>query len=122
MTEWDPVQRDEFAKALAAWEKLAPERFYLYEYFCFPQLGQNNIFPGWAPHRIAEDLKHLKSIGLRGAYNDIACERVSGSQTKDGIWVPYAWANPALDMVNFYVWLKQLDDQSRSVDELLGEM
>ena len=40
----------------------------------------------------------------------------------DGVWVPAAWASPMLDFVNFYVWFKYLDDQSRDVDDILDEM
>jgi len=122
MQEWHPALRAQHEQALAAWLRLKPSRLYLYEYYLFPQHRRFNVFPGWAPHRTAEFLRHMKQIGLRGAYNDIACVRVSGRAWRDGKWTPYAWANPVLDQVNFYVWFKYLDDQNRDVDEMLDEM
>jgi len=120
--EWHPDIHLRNERDLAAWLKLGPKRLYLYDYVLFPQHRRHNVFPGWAPHRIAADLRRMKRIGLRGAYNDIACVSVGGRQWKDRKWVPYVWANPVLDQVNFYVWLKFLDDQSRTVDEILDEM
>ena len=122
MQGWHPALRDQHERALAAWLQVKPRRLYLYEYYLFPQFLRFNVFPGWAPHRTAELLRRMKQIGLRGAYNDIACVRVGGRQWRDGKWLPYAWANPVLDQVNFYVWFKYLDDQSREVDEILDEM
>ena len=120
--EWHPTIRQDNEQALDAWLKLGPKRLYVYDYLLFPQHRHFNLFPGWIPHWIADDLKRMKRIGVRGTYNDIGCVSVGGRAWKDGKWAPYAWGNPILDQVNFYIWFRFLDDQSRDVDELLDEM
>ncbi len=51
-------------------------QLYLYDYLLFPQHRKFDQFPGWIPHWIADDMVRMKRIGLRGAYNDIACTRL----------------------------------------------
>jgi len=108
---WDPALAEKFEKSFLIWSKLT-KRIYLYEYFCFPQTsGKFSVFPLFAPHKIAKDLSHKKRMGLKGAFNDIT-------------WAPnqfYVWPNPIMDQVNFYVWLKYLDNADKNVDELLNE-
>ena len=120
---WNPAIAAQNERALQAWVRLKPGRLFLYDFFCFPQHLKNCVFPGFIPHAAAADLTRMKRIGIRGAYNDIACVQVGNrGQYMDGVWVPAAWASPMLDFVNFYVWFKYLDDQSRDVDDILDEM
>ena len=112
--EWNPTEAERFKQSFTSWAKLA-KRVYLYDYFCFPQYSAPRLcmFPCWMPHRIVEDLRRMKSLGLRGAYNDIHCERTDNN-------IKF-WANPAMDQINFYLWFRYLDDMDRDVDEVLDE-
>ncbi len=119
---WQPVIMLNCERALDKWLKLKPARLYLYDYFCFPEFRAQNLFPGWFPHLVASDMKRMKRIGLRGAYNNLVRLIPAGRRVKDGVRIPRFWPSPMLDFVNLYIWFKYLDDQSQDVDDLLDEM
>lgn len=95
------------------WRGLTPN-LYFWEYYCFPQLGKNNVFPAIVPHRIAESLQFQQSIGTRGIFWELngIPHKISGR---------YLLPSPAMDSINFYVTMRLADDINQDVDEVLVE-
>ncbi len=89
-------------KWLTEWSKRVP-RLYLWEYFDHIQSnGFEKFFPGIFLHEIEDDIRFLRSIGVKGAFNELNSIRSC---------VP----NFAQDHLNLYVFLKLLS-QDRQAD------
>lgn len=129
MAELSPEQQQEMWDTFAAWKRLKPGRFYLWEYLLFPQFLRHNLFPGWATNRIPEYLKKMKDEGVRGVHVDIDTTAANnpnldttfGSTYGDSSTVPY-WSNPAMDFFNYYIWFKFLYDAEQNSQDMLDEM
>jgi len=93
----------EFAqKWLREWSKRV-DRLYIWEYFDHIQMnGKESFFPGIFLDEIEDDMRFLRSINVKGAFNELNSARSC---------VP----NFAQDHLNLYVWLKLLS-QDRKAD------
>ncbi len=107
--------------AFKEWRKQT-KKLYLYDYFLFPRQWHLDFFPSWSPQKIAKDLIKMKNkLGIHGAYNDMNLIKIVDAWS-GGVWEPWCWPNPVLDQINFYVWMKYLDRQEKSVRTLLRQL
>lgn len=104
---------DLYYQALRQWRSRV-RYLYVWEYYNFPQWMGMNVFPGTVPRRIGEDLKKLRALPIEGEFIELNSARR----------MPYIrnWlVNPAMDHLNYYFTFKLLDDDGRSMHELLEE-
>ena len=97
----DPDIKAYHAKYMPIW-RTKTKHLTTWEYYNFPHFG-GPVFPGIQPHRIDEDIKFLKEVGIEGQFIEL-----------DSV-------NPAREHINMYVCMKLLDDPATDIDELLDE-
>ncbi len=99
--------KDDVYKRIDAWRKVVGNRIYFWEYYLDADLPWINL-PVQFPHIIADDLRHLNKLGLKGEF--IECHKRKGSMRTVG-----------MQHLNLYITSQLYWDCHADVDEMLNE-
>lgn len=99
-----PGMKEFYRQTLTEWSKRSKGGFYLWEYFCEVQNNNELVvhFPGIFLNVLEDDTRFLRSIGLKGNFNELS------------MYGPVGIPNFALDHLNFYAWARLM---SQDVNE-----
>jgi hypothetical protein len=113
---WNPAEAETYRKALDEWVRESPARpKYVWLHWLFPVNWATYANPPWKPfpgfvaHRVVDEMKHYRDIGVRGM-----CVETSGAN-------PWCQRLPLWDQLEFFVAAHLADDPDQDGNALIAE-
>ncbi len=94
-------------RRIDAWHKVIGDRIYFWEYYLDTDLPWTNL-PVHFPHAIADDLRHLNKLGLKGEF--VECTKRNGTMI-----------TPGMQHLSLYLTSQLYWDCHQDVDAMLNE-